>query len=123
MLLDISPLCLDHNQPMILIQETLHPKRVFQGTYHWFACSVYGCNQRYDMKHGYYVMREGTFEDATNNNRVQPVPFVSTWRSVAQRWRTQFGSAQTKRVSRIEAKHERSLLCGLSPSHPLLGDY
>ena len=52
------------------------------------------------------------------NNRVQAVPFVSTWRSVAQRWRTQFGSAQTRGVSRIEAKHKRSSLCGLSPSHP-----
>jgi hypothetical protein len=75
MLLDISPLCLYHNQPMILTQETLHPKRVFQRTYHWFACSVYGCNQRYDMKHGYYVMREGAFEDATNKQRCPACSF------------------------------------------------
>jgi hypothetical protein len=66
MLLDISPLCLYHNQPMILTQDTLHPRRVFQGTDHWFVCPVYGCNQRYDMKHGYYVMRGSAFEDATN---------------------------------------------------------
>lgn len=66
MLLDISPLCLYHNQPMILIQETLHPGRFLQETYHWFACPVYGCNERYDTTHGYYVIREETVEDATN---------------------------------------------------------
>ena len=66
MLLDISPLCLYHNQPMILTHETLHPISFFGETYHWFTCSVYGCNQCYDMGNGYYVMREGAIEDATN---------------------------------------------------------
>jgi hypothetical protein len=47
--LDISPLCLCHNQPMILWQKTLHPISFFGETYHWFACSVYGFNLRYDM--------------------------------------------------------------------------
>jgi hypothetical protein len=37
----------------------------------WFVCSVYGCNQCYDMGNGYYVMREGAIEDATNK---QPCP-------------------------------------------------
>ena len=73
MLLDISPLCLYHNQPMNLTEDTLHPRPVFQGTHHSFVCPVYGCNQRYDMKHGYYVMRGGAFEDATNK---QPCPTV-----------------------------------------------
>jgi hypothetical protein len=63
---NISPLCLYHNQPMILSQETLHPRRFLEETYHWFACPAYGCNQRCDKGHGYYVMREGAFEDATN---------------------------------------------------------
>jgi hypothetical protein len=67
MLLDIFPLCLYHNCPMILVEQTLHPRRLFpKEIYHWFACPVHGCNQRYDMKHGYYVMRDGVFEDATN---------------------------------------------------------
>jgi hypothetical protein len=66
MLLDISPLCLDHNQPMILTRETLHPRSFFGETYHWFVCSVYGCNQYYDIGNGYCVMRDGAIEDATN---------------------------------------------------------
>jgi hypothetical protein len=70
---------------MILTQETLHPRRFFRETYYWFACSVYGCNQRYDMGHGYCVMREGAIEDATINNRVRPVRFASIWLSAAQR--------------------------------------
>lgn len=66
MLLNICPLCLYHNLPMILIEQTLHPRRDFEETYHWFACSVSGCNQRYDMEHGYYVMKQGAAEGATN---------------------------------------------------------
>jgi hypothetical protein len=66
MLLDISPLCLYHNIPMILTQQTLDPRRFLEETYYCFACSVRDCNQRYDMGHGYYVMRNGSVEDATN---------------------------------------------------------
>src|SRR5215468_9115369 len=66
MLLDISPLCLYHNQPMVLTQQTLHPRRFLGETYHWFVCSAYGCNHRYDARRGYYVMRDGAIEDATN---------------------------------------------------------
>ena len=66
MLLDISPLCLYHNQLMILTQETLHPRRFLEETYRWFACPVYGCNQRYDTARGYYVIRDGAFEDGAN---------------------------------------------------------
>ena len=66
MLLDISPLCLYHNQPMIPTQQTLHPRRSFEETYHWFVCSVHGCNQRFDTERGYYVMRDGAVEDSTN---------------------------------------------------------
>ena len=43
MLLDISPLCLYHNIPMIL-------------THYWFDCPLNGCNQRYGMGRGYYVI-------------------------------------------------------------------
>jgi len=66
MLLDILPLCLYHNLPMILAQETRHPRRFLEQTYHWFSCPVQGCYQRYDMGHGYYVMRENAIEDQTN---------------------------------------------------------
>lgn len=66
MLLDISPLCLYHNCPMILVEQTLYPRRFLKEIYEWFTCPVHGCNQRYDMTHGYYVMRDGAFEDATN---------------------------------------------------------
>jgi hypothetical protein len=56
MLLDISPLCLYHNVPMIL-------------THYWFDCPLNGCNQRYDMGRGYYVMRENAIEDVTNKRQ------------------------------------------------------
>ena len=82
MLLDISPLCLYHNIPMTLVEETLPPRRFNRETYHWFACSVRGCNQRYDMGHGYYVMREGTAEDETNK---QPCPACSLRLYLAKR--------------------------------------
>ena len=85
MLLDISPLCLYHNKPMILTQDTLHPRRVFQQTDHWFVCPVYGCSQRYDMKHGYYVMRGSAFEDATNK---KPCPTCSFRLYMAKRGAT-----------------------------------
>ncbi|SRR6266478_3433912 len=83
MLLNISPLCLYHNQPMILTQETLHPRRSFEETYYWFTCSVSGCNQRYDMEHGYHVMmREGVLEDAANK---QPCVECSRFLYMAKR--------------------------------------
>jgi hypothetical protein len=85
MLLDIPPLCLYHNQPMILTQETLHPRSLFGETYHRFACSVYGCNQRYDMGNGYYVMRDGAIEDATNK---QPCTDCGLFLYVAKRGST-----------------------------------
>ena len=64
MIFDISSLCLYHNQPMILTQQTLHPRRSREAT--WFACPVRDCNQRYDTERGYCVIREGAVEDATN---------------------------------------------------------
>jgi hypothetical protein len=82
MLRNISPLCLYHNIPMILVEEILHPRAFFQKTYHWFACPVQGCNQRYDMERGYYVMREGEVEDETNK---QPCPECSLRLYMAKR--------------------------------------
>jgi hypothetical protein len=92
MLLDISPLCLDHNQPMILTRETLHPRSFFGETYHWFVCSVYGCNQYYDIGNGYCVMRDAQSKTPPTNNRVRTVGFFFIWATAAQRWRTQCGS-------------------------------
>jgi hypothetical protein len=66
MLLGISPLCRYHNVPMTLTQETLHPRRFLEETIYWFTCSMHGCNQRYDMGHGYYLMREGAVEEEPN---------------------------------------------------------
>ena len=51
---------------MILTQETLHLRRFLDETCSWFACSVPGCNRRYNKSHGYYVMKEGAAEDETN---------------------------------------------------------
>ena len=68
MLPNISPQCLYHNMPMVLFEQTLHPRRDFAETYHWFACSVSGCKQRYDVGHGYYVMRDGGAEEAANRH-------------------------------------------------------
>jgi hypothetical protein len=51
MLLDISPLCLYHNVPMILTQC-------------WFACLLSNCNQRYDMGNGYYERKRALVTDA-----------------------------------------------------------
>lgn len=82
MLLDIFPLCLYHNLPMILTQQTLHPRRFLEETYFWFSCSVQGCNQRYDMGRGYYVMREGAVEGETNK---QPCPECSLHLYLAKR--------------------------------------
>jgi len=82
MLLDISPLCLYHNIPMILTQETLHPRRFLEETYYSFDCSVRDCNQRYDMGQGYYVMRNGSVEDATNK---EPCPECSLRLYLAKR--------------------------------------
>ena len=82
MLLDISPLCLYHNIPMILTQQTLHPRRLFEETYSWFVCPVSGCRQRYDMGRGYYVMREGAVGDETNK---QPCPECSLRLYLAKR--------------------------------------
>ena len=69
MLLDISPLCLYHNIPMIL-------------THYWFDCPLNGCNQRYDMGRGYYVMRENAVEDITNK---KPCPDCSLRLYLAKR--------------------------------------
>ena len=64
MLLDISPLCLYHNEPMILTQKTLHPRRFLEENCHWFACPVHDCNQ---------IESDTRFwNDATQ--RKQPVP-------------------------------------------------
>ena len=85
MLLDILPLCLYHNVPMILVQETLHPRRLLKESHCWFACSVYGCYQRYDMGRGYYVMRKGAVEDETNK---EPCPECSLRLYLAKRGAT-----------------------------------
>jgi hypothetical protein len=59
---------------MILTQETLHPRSFFGETYHWFACSVDGCNQRYDMGNGYYVN-----ERRRNRRRHQQTTVCRLW--------------------------------------------
>jgi hypothetical protein len=67
MLFGISPLCLHHNIPMLLIEQTVHPRRFLEQTYYWFACPVCHCNQRYDIGHGYYTLVDGKLHDTTNN--------------------------------------------------------
>jgi hypothetical protein len=69
MLLDISPLCLYHNLPMALAQEKRNPERLFEPTYYWYACSVRGCNQRYDMGHGYHAVTDDESDTSATNRR------------------------------------------------------
>jgi hypothetical protein len=64
--LDIFPLCLYHDLPMIPTQETRHPRRFLEETYYCFSCSVPGCNQRYDMERGYYAIINGKREYGAN---------------------------------------------------------
>jgi hypothetical protein len=72
MLLDISPLCLYHNVSMILLDEA----------YRLFDCPLSCCNQSYDMRHGYYVIRNGVVEGVTNK---QPCPECSLFLYLAHR--------------------------------------
>jgi hypothetical protein len=64
--LDIFPLCLYHDLRMIPTQETRHPRRFLEETYYYFSCSVPGCNQHYDMEHGYYAIVKGKREEGAN---------------------------------------------------------
>ena len=64
--LDIRPLCLYHDLPMIPTQETRHQRSFLEERYYCFSCSVPGCNQHYDMEHGYYAMIRGKREDGAN---------------------------------------------------------
>jgi hypothetical protein len=64
--LGIRPLCLYHDLPMIPTQEARHPRRFLEETYYWFFCSVPGCNQHYDMEHGYYTITKGKREEGAN---------------------------------------------------------
>jgi hypothetical protein len=82
MLLDISPQCLYHNIPMILIEQTVHPRRFLEETYYWFACPVLDCNQRYDMDRGYYTLIDGKLDDTPNK---QPCPECSLRLYMAKR--------------------------------------
>jgi hypothetical protein len=72
--LDIFPLCLYHDLPMIPTQETRHPRRFLEETYYCFSCSVPGCNQRYDMERGYYAIINGKREYGANK---PPCPHCS----------------------------------------------
>ena len=38
--LDISPLCLYHDLPMIPTQETRHPRRFLEEMYYWFSAAI-----------------------------------------------------------------------------------
>ena len=64
--LDIRPLCLYHDLPMIPTQETRHPRSFLEETYYCFFCSVPGCNQHYDMEHGYYAISNGKRQYGAN---------------------------------------------------------
>jgi hypothetical protein len=69
MLLDISPLCLHHNVPMILAQEKRDPERILDPTYHWYACSIRGCLLRYDMGHGYHTIEHNDLDPSATNKQ------------------------------------------------------
>ena len=67
MLLDISPLCLYHNVPMMLDEEKRDPERILDPTYHWYACSVRGCLLRYDMGLGYHTIEHDDLDPSATN--------------------------------------------------------
>ena len=85
MLLDISPLCLYHNVPMILAKEKRDPARILDPTYHWYACSIRGCLLRYDMGRGYHTLEhDDLILPQRTGNDVMSVPTVFIWRSAEQ---------------------------------------
>ncbi len=69
MLLDISPLCLYHNVPMLLAEEKRNPERILDPAYYYYSCSVRGCNLRYDMTHGYYGTADDELDPSATNKR------------------------------------------------------
>ena len=98
MLLDISPLCRYHNEPMNLTQQTLHPRRFLEENCHWFACPLHDCNQRYDTGRGYYVVRDGAVEDATNR---QPCADCGLFLLYGEAWRNDGGYSLALRERRV----------------------
>ena len=64
--LDIRPLCLYHDLPMIPTQETRHQRSLLEEMYYCFTCSVPGCNQHYDMEHGYHAISNGKRQYGAN---------------------------------------------------------
>ena len=99
MLLDISPLCLYHNVPMILAQERRDPERILDPTYHWYACSIRGCLLRYDMGRGTTrsSMMIGIPLQRTRNH-VMSVPTVFIWQSAEERLGIRSGFARMRNV-------------------------
>jgi hypothetical protein len=70
MLLDISPLCLYHNVPMMIAQAERDPERILDPIYYWYACSVRGCHLRYDTGRGYH----GTTDDELDPSATNKAP-------------------------------------------------
>ena len=99
MLLNISPLCLYHNVPMILAQERRDPERILDPTYHWYACSIRGCLLRYNMERGATrsSMTIGIPLQRTRNH-VMSVPTVFIWQSAEERLGIRFGFARMRNV-------------------------
>jgi hypothetical protein len=110
MLLDISPLCLYHNVPMIVAQEKRDPERILDPTYHWYACSVRGCILRYDTRRGYHTIEHDDLDPfATNRTPVMSVPIVFIWQSVEERLEILSGFARTRSVPQINGSRNSQL--------------
>lgn len=67
MLLDISPLCLYHNVPMLIAQAERDPERILDPIHYWYACSVRGCHLGYDTEHGYHGTTDAELDPSATN--------------------------------------------------------
>jgi len=91
---------------MLLIEQTVHPRRFLKQALYWFACPVGGCNQRYDMGHGYYTLIHSKLDYNPNNNHVLSARFAFMWLSSEQHWQIRYDSAQTKIVRLTRGGYE-----------------
>lgn len=105
MLLAVSPLCLYHNIPMLLIEQTVHPRRFLEQTQYWFGCPAGGCNQRYDMGHGYYTLIHSKLDYNPNN---QPCPQCSLRLYVAKLGATLADSVCTLRSPNLQSQVQKA---------------
>jgi hypothetical protein len=68
MKIDIAPLCLHHNELMVLSALTIKVG-IFESLLRAYAYRVRGCNQKYSMNHGYFEVGIGISIKESRNVR------------------------------------------------------